>query len=229
MGFGYALVGAVVAAVFIAVAAARPEVAAASGDPPGAEAYPLDEISRIVPPRGRLRCPKVPLTTYRGEVIRYHHPVRVFVGFVPRLRRFEEVVREVAVEFYGRAPRRIVHLGTYNCRRIAAYPEMLSEHALGNGIDVAGFDFGRLPRKAQAPPGLPARFRRPLSIRLAKDWDATGARRIHGRFLRALARRLIARPDIFRVLLGPGYPGHRNHFHFDCSPYPYVAIDTGTP
>lgn len=206
--------------------------AGAGGGAHGAAAYPLDTISRTVPPRGRLRCPKVPLTTYRGDVVRYHHPVRVFTGFVPRLRRFEEVVRDVAVEIYGRAPRRIVHLGTYNCRRIAAYPEMLSEHALGNGIDVAGFDFGRLPRGVKAPAGMPSRYRHPFSIRLAKHWDAKGRRRIHGRFLRELARRLIQRPDIFRVLLGPGYPGHRNHFHFDCGPYRYVAIgetESGEP
>ncbi len=200
------------------------EAAAAATVPAPLEAYPLDAISRTVPPRGRLRCPKVPLTTYRGDIVRYHHPVRVFTGFVPRLRLFEAVVRDVATELYGRAPRRIVHLGTYNCRRIAAYPEMLSEHALGNGIDVAGFDFGRLPRRAKVPPGTPARFRHAFSIRLAKHWDAKGRETIHARFLRELARRLIARPDIFRVLLGPGYPGHSNHFHFDCGPYRFVAI-----
>jgi hypothetical protein len=42
--------------------------------------------------------------------------------------------------------------------------------------------------------------------------------------LKTLARRLIGRKDVFRVLLGPGYPGHQNHFHFDMAPFTMVQI-----
>ena len=193
--------------------------------PPSAVAdeYPLDTVGRVVPPKGKLRCPEVELVRYRGDTIRYHRPVKVFVGFRDRLRLFEQVVREAAVEVYGRAPRRIKHLGTYNCRRIRAYPFLMSEHALGNGIDIAGFHFGPARRGDEAAKRLPRSLRRSFKVRVLKHWDGRGrAGRLHARFLRELARRLAARPDIFRVMLGPGYPGHKNHFHFDCSPWRLV-------
>ncbi len=185
--------------------------------------YPLDHIERVIPATGRMRCPKIAKVRYRGDTIRYHSPVFVNAHFRERLRRFERVVKQVAVQVYGRAPRRIRHMGTYNCRRITAWPTFLSEHGLANGIDVAGFDFGPASRKqrAAAPRGLRLGFK----VRLARHWTATkgvGAR--HSRFLRTLARTLIARQDVFRVLLGPSYPGHRNHFHFDCAPWRLVDV-----
>ena len=39
-----------------------------------------------------------------------------------------------------------------------------------------------------------------------------------------LARRVIARPEVFRTVLGPAYPGHHNHFHLDCAPYRVVEV-----
>ncbi len=185
--------------------------------------YPLDHIERIIPARGRFRCPKVAKVRYRGDIIRYHSPVFVNVPFRERLRRFEAVVRQTAIEIYGRAPRRIRHMGTYNCRRIAAWPTFLSEHGLANGIDVAGFDFGRARRSERA--AAPRRLKRAFKVRLAHHWTKTsGVGAVHARFLRTLARRLIARQDIFRVLLGPSYPGHKNHFHFDCAPWRLVDV-----
>lgn len=193
--------------------------------PAFADSYPLDDVSRVISERGRVQCPKVELVTYKGDLIRYHRPTRVYVGFRDRLRKFEAVVLEVAKEVYGRAPQKIRHLGTYNCRRIGGYPHLVSEHGLGNGIDVAGFDFGRLKRGEKLPEGLPRSLRRPFKVRMLKHWNGKrGANAIHARFLKTLARRLIARQDIFRVLLGPSYPGHKNHFHFDCSPWRLVDI-----
>ena len=70
--------------------------------------YPLDNIARKATiKKGKVTCPKVPMTKYRGEIIRYHSKVWVYKGFVERLKLFEEVVRDTAKEFYGRAPRRI--------------------------------------------------------------------------------------------------------------------------
>jgi BirA family biotin operon repressor/biotin-[acetyl-CoA-carboxylase] ligase len=41
---------------------------------------------------------------------------------------------------------------------------------------------------------------------------------------------LIGRDDVFRVLLGPGYPGHDTHFHFDMAPWRMVQIfEDGRP
>jgi hypothetical protein len=193
----------------------------ARADDPPLDAYPLDDVPRTVEARGPMRCHEVPLVSYQGDVLRYHKPVRVYIEFQKRLRLFEEVVRATALEVYGRAPSRIVHAGTYNCRRISAYPTLLSEHGLGNGIDVVGFDFGPAQRRDPVARAL----RGSMQVRLGRHWQATqGAGAVHATFLRALAARLEARPDIFRVLLGPAYPGHKGHFHLDCAPYRMVVI-----
>ena len=124
---------------------------------------------------------------------------------------------------YGRAPKKIKHLGTYNCRRIGGYPNLLSEHSFGNGIDVAAFSFARLPRGESLPEGLHPSLKRAFSVNILKHWRSKRAGGAHKRFLHTLGRRLIE-SDIFRVLLGPGFPGHKNHFHLDYAPYELVSI-----
>ena len=138
------------------------------------------------------------------------------------------MVQFSASEIDGWAPRRIAQMGTYKCRRMRRYTNLLSEHGLGNAIDVSGFDFGPLPRGDLLPEGIPKRLRRPFSVRVLDHWNARGKLgALHSRFLRTLATRLIDRRDIFRVLLGPAWPGHHNHFHFDMSNYRLVAIFEG--
>lgn len=188
--------------------------------------YPLDETTREVPTRGKLRCDRGALVKHAGDAVRYHKKVTVHPAFKARLVRFEAVVKEVAISVYGRAPKAIRHLGTYNCRRIRSMPHLMSEHALGNAIDVAGFDFGPLPKGGEGPVGLSKRHRRAFKVRMKAHWDATGKDARHARFLRTLARRL-TREDIFRVLLGPAWPGHDDHFHFDMAPYELVKIFKG--
>ena len=189
-------------------------------------AYPLDAVPRTAVKRGgKLRCPKVPMVRYRGTTVRYHSPTYVYTGFAKRLARFEKVVAAVATEFYGRPPRRIRHMGTFNCRRIGGHPNLISEHGLGNGIDVAGFDFGRAPRAVSRRGKLPAKLKRAFRVRMKTHWGRRrGVDAWHAKFLDTLARRLVARKDIFRVLLGPSYPGHKDHFHFDMAPYRMVQI-----
>ncbi|MFT7582827.1 MAG: hypothetical protein ACI9MR_004511 [Myxococcota bacterium] len=193
--------------------------------------YGLDALSREIPAKGKVKCPKVPLVRYGGAVIRYHKPVRVYTGFKTRLQRFEETVREVAIEVYGRSPSRIRHIGTYNCRRIGGYPNLVSEHGLGNGIDIAGFDFASA--KKPLPMGVAKRLSRRFKVRVKSHWRApeTGALRrdvdadtLHAVFLRRLTDRLLTREDVFRVLLGPAFPGHKDHFHFDMAPYRLVVL-----
>jgi hypothetical protein len=184
--------------------------------------YPLDAVDRTMPATGPVVCPTLPLVVYRGTKLLYRKPARVHPAFAERLRRFEDVVVEVAREQFGRAPLALTHAGTYSCRRIARYPTLLSEHGLGNGIDVVGFSFPRLPRGQRSD--LPPELRRPFEVTLA-DWQRP-ARTPRARFLDALARRLVARHDIFNVMLGPAYPGHRGHFHFDVAPYRVVSIWT---
>ena len=191
------------------------------------DTFALDELERSVDPAGKIACPKVPLVTHKGTHVRYHSPVRVYAGFRPRLELFEAVVRDVAIEVYGRAPTRIRHLGTFNCRRIRRWPEFLSEHGLGNAIDVAGFQFAAVQRKAPVPGDLEPKLRRAFTITVERNWTAKADDAVlsrHSRFLQTLATRLVARHDIFRVLLGPAYPGHHNHFHFDCAPWRLVHV-----
>jgi hypothetical protein len=182
------------------------------------EAYDLDTHTRQVPERGKPTCDESELVAYRGTSLRLQKPVRLHPAFVSRVQAFEEVVIEVATRVYGRAPSRIVHLGGYVCRRMKTWPDFLSEHALGDAIDIEGFDFAPATKaqRATAPAGLKGAF----SVRVLKHWNPASSRAadaLHARFLRELADALIARPDIFRVMLGPSYPGHQNHLHFDGS------------
>ena len=188
-------------------------------------AYPLDALARSVPPKGKMVCPKVDLVTYRGDVVRYSHALTVTPPFVERLRRFEAVAAEVGARLFGRPPKSIRHMGGFYCRRIARYPDLLSEHGIGNAIDVTSFAFAPLPKGAAAPAELPRRFRRGFDVVLARDWDEDPeATALTARFLRELTEALVARDDIFRVLLGPAYPGHKDHFHFDVAPYRLVVL-----
>lgn len=190
-----------------------------------ADVYPLDDLPRRVSEQGKIACPKVDLVRYKGRHLKLHSPVRVFAGFAPRLEKFEQVVQQLALEVYGRPARLTRHIGTLNCRRIRLWPTYLSEHGIANAIDVAGFDFGPAKKSDKLPAGLPKALRKGFQVRVKAHWTATdpvGA--VHNHFLRTLATRLIERPDIFRVLLGPAYPGHHDHFHFDCAPWRLVEI-----
>ena len=185
--------------------------------PAGGEiAYPLDGASRKAPARGKLSCPVVQLIEYGGDVVPYHRPVRTNLFFLERLQRFEEVVAEVALQVYGRAPKAIRHFGVYNCRRVRGKAK-LSEHAFGNAIDVSGFDFG---------PGDSGPLRDAFRVSVLEHWGArAGVERFHARFLLKLAEALAQRPDIFRGMLGPGAAGHDDHYHFDVGPSRYKRIE----
>lgn len=185
-------------------------------------AYPLNEHSRTVPARGKLPCPDVPLASYRGTALRYGKALRVYEGLVARLQAFEEVVAATAKEFYGRAPVRIDTLGTYNCRRMRTYPTYISEHAFGNAIDVAGFVFAPA-RKSER-----AKIRRELwgaqTVTVLRDWQGgRGAKATHQKFLQTLVMRLIEN-DVFRLYLGPSFPGHQDHLHLDMSNFRMIEI-----
>lgn len=192
------------------------------------DGYELDSIERHVEPsRSRkVRCTQEGLVLYRGETVRYQSAVTVNPAFRERLRRFESVVAEVATEFYGRAPRRIQHYGAYSCRTSRNRSYRLSEHALGNALDVVGFDFGPLGKKDPAFEAQPKPLRAPFNIRVARHWGKAGdpVAETHARFLRVLTQRLLERGDIFRGVVGPGYPGHDDHLHFDVAPWRYVRL-----
>jgi hypothetical protein len=215
-------------APLLAIPAAFALASPAAADPHATAepAYPLDTLAREAPDDGGdLDCTRVEVQAYRGDVVRYKPEVWVNAPFRDRLRAFEGVVRDVGIEVYGRAPDRILSLGAYGCRRMREHAGLMSEHALGNAIDIAGFDFGHLPRGAKLPAGLDPVFANGFGVRVLGDWGKkAGWGAVHARFLRTLIQRLVARDDVFRVLLGPGFPGHKNHFHFDMSTFRWVQI-----
>jgi hypothetical protein len=194
-------------------------------DPP-AKGYPLDPFPRTVSLRGPMRCPKVDLFAHPGWTLRVERHGTAVPAFSPRLTALEAIVRDVALRVYGRAPAHIDHLGSFKCRRIARYPDLLSEHRLGDAIDVSGFTFDKLPRGTAS--SLPKALRRSFKVTLLEHWDVDAkpgpAAAYHRRFLRELAAEVEARPDLFAVLLGPAYPAHKDHSHFDRAPYRLVSL-----
>lgn len=196
-----------------------------AGPPAAIGEYELDAIPRELERGGEAPCYPDGLVQYAGDVIPYSKSVRVNRAFRPQLREFEAMVVDTAEEFYGRAPARLLEMGAYRCRQESASRRLLSEHALGNALDVAGFRFGPLARGEQLPHGLPDSLREGFDVRIDHDWNGRSAEgEVHRDFLRAVAKRTIDRPDLFTVVLGPAYPGHRNHLHLDRAPYRLVAV-----
>jgi hypothetical protein len=189
------------------------------------DAYALDEIERFIEDGGRPECDPTALVRHGGTHLRYRSSVQVNPAFVARLERFERVVSELATEIYGRAPSRLRHLGAYSCRPSRRRAYRLSEHALGNAIDVMGFDFARATRAENLPPDLPKALRGAFQVRVERHWTAVPDDLVaaaHARFLRELSERLSERRDVFRVMIGPSRRDHADHFHFDMSPWRYV-------
>src|SRR5262249_55184286 len=161
-------------------------------------------------------CPDVELVRYAGDLVRFRNAARVFPAFRDRLPAFERIVHDVGIEVYGRPPKSIQLLGSYVCRRMQGHARWLSEHALGNAIDVQGSDFWSVPKDAKLPEGLPKQFANGFEVSVIRHWNKkTGHAAVHARFLRLVIQRLVDQGDVFNVLLGPGYPDHANHFHFD--------------
>jgi hypothetical protein len=189
------------------------------------DAYPLDSVERWLDQGARVTCDQSGLSSYRGNRVRYAGSVLVNPAFRERLERFEVVVAEVAREVYGREPTRLRHYGAFSCRPTRNRARLVSEHALGNALDVVGFDFGPATRTSPLNEGLPAELQRSFQVRVARHWSATkGAGAVHARFFALLTDRLRDRSDIFRSMFGPGHGGHDDHLHLDVSPWRYVDL-----
>jgi hypothetical protein len=136
--------------------------------------------------------------------LRYQPAARVNCAFTQRLQRFEQVMQEEAQRALRSRVTAIVQLGTYNCRRMAAYPDLVSEHSFANAIDVASFQ-----------------LRNGRRVVVERDWvpKAREAATPAAAFLRALTRRLFDE-QVFSVVLTPSYDRHhRNHLHLDGAAY----------
>lgn len=182
----------------------------------GSARYALDGLQRKA---SHGRCPAVSLREFSGETLRFLPPARVASAFRPHLVQFEDVVRDVALDIYGRAPSAVLVASSYDCRSVRGKQQRLSEHALGNAIDITGFRFPPVPGAwlQSAEEGF--------DVRVDQHWHARwgGTERKHARFLEALTQELIER-DVFRTLLGPAHPDHKDHFHFDMAPGRFVDL-----
>ena len=210
-----------VALVLVVAGAVGTDVPSAPRAPEGCQATLRDAGVKLAPwplrpePRpGGIVC-EAPggISIRRGAAgIRYQPPARVNCAFGLRLVKFESIVQEEAKRILGSRVRAIVQLGTYNCRKMAAYPDLVSEHSFANAIDVAVF--------------VLANGRR---VVVEHDWvpPAQPARTPAGTFLRRLTRRLYDE-QVFSVVLTPAYDRHhRNHLHLDGAAY---SVDgTGGP
>jgi hypothetical protein len=120
------------------------------------------------------------------------------------LARFEELLTVEVREKLGSSVRSIEQGGTYNCRKMARFTGMVSEHSYGNAIDLRSFRLadGRVISVLK-------HFGRPTEEPTAPE----------GKFLRALARRAYDE-HLFSVVLTEFFdPLHRDHFHLDMARY----------
>ncbi len=207
--------GAAVAAVLLLVAQGQAEIAPAQApsEPTGCQDALRAQHVRMQPwplrpsrMRSGVTC-QAPggVAIRRGaEAIRYQPPARVNCAFALRLSRFERVVQEEARAILRSPVRAIVQLGTYNCRNMAAYPDLTSEHSFANAIDVAEFVFEN-GRRAN----------------VERDWVAKDrpAATSAAQFLRRVTRRLYDE-QVFSVVLTPSFDRHhKNHLHLDGAAY----------
>lgn len=193
------------------------------------DAYALDAISRELPRGAVARCPDdVAVVDYRGDAIAYASPVKVAPQLVPKLRALERLIADIAIVHYGRPPTKLLHFGARVCRAVRGRSGRLSEHALGNAIDVSGFQFERM-REAPPPDAPPEladpRLREAFMVSVRRHWvQGSGPlAETHAEFLRTLVGRVIAK-GLFRGVVGPGHEGHADHFHFDQAPWKYALF-----
>ena len=153
----------------------------------------------------KLTCGAPDVVTYLGgpEKISYSSAPLVTCAMALALARYETVVQEEAMRTFGARVKRIGHLGTYNCRQMAAF-DMVSEHAYANGIDVATLTLvdGR-------------------TVSVLKDFQATDAPPTTKKatFLRAITQRGYDEGIFSNVITEYFDKLHQNHFHLDLARY----------
>lgn len=103
-----------------------------------------------------------------------------------------DVVQPAAQRFFGEPVARLLHFGSYSCRRIAGRSRW-SQHAHANAVDVSGF-----------------RLKSGKVISVLKNWPEQSDA---SRFLRVVRAGAC---DHFNMVLGPDFnEAHKDHFHFD--------------
>ncbi|WP_157596045.1 extensin family protein [Plesiocystis pacifica] len=144
------------------------------------------------------------------QVVRYERgPGDISYGGSPQMAcplalamaEWELILQEEAQAHLGSRVKRIKHVGTYNCRMMAAYEGWISEHSYANGIDIKSFTLadGRVV---------------PIKDTYFEDTP-------EGQFLRAMSKR--AYEEVFNVVVTPATPDglHEMHLHFDMAHYTF--------
>ncbi len=160
---------------------------------------------------GAFQCGAEQVVRYsRGPgKIRWRGSPKVSCGMALALARFEGAIQAEAEAHFGVRVAKVVHMGTYNCREMAAYPGWVSEHSYANALDIKTFVLTN-GREVTVRHGWNVPKRRGKASRRAAQ-DAA--------FLRAVARRAFDE-DHFSVVLTPEFDAaHRGHFHLDLARY----------
>lgn len=132
--------------------------------------------------------------------ITYANGLVIDCSFALQLPEIERVVQEEARAHLGGEVRRVATFGSYNCRPVRGGRGYLSEHALGNAVDLARFET--------------ARHNAALVVR---DFRAEGDPRANERsvFLRNVYDRLRGLEGVARVRGPEDDALHHDHFHVD--------------
>jgi hypothetical protein len=156
--------------------------------------------------KGTITCGAEQVVEYRGSSsgIRYNAAPVVTCTLALALARFEAVLQDEAERRFHSRVQRLEQAGTYNCRKMSRFRDMVSEHSYANAIDVRGVtlangrtinvlrDFGKL------------------------DLEPTAEASV---FLREVAHRAFDE-EVFSVVLTPYFDAlHRDHFHLDMARY----------
>ncbi len=136
--------------------------------------------------------------------IRYNSRPKLTCKMAVAMADFERIVQDEAVRHLGRRVVKIQHIGTYNCRGIAAYEGWVSQHSFGNAIDIKTFTF---------------KGGREVSVKKHYGRGPEAPAHAEGKFLRAVVRRLVDE-KVFTVVVTPNFDrAHHNHIHLDLAPY----------
>lgn len=169
--------------------------------------YALDDFPRR-PELVTEGCPDIPLVDHAGVPVPWEPPLRVHPSFVPAVTALEQAIEETAREVYGRDVGVMRSASSYRCTTVRHRPERISEHALGNAIDLRGIVLADGTETS-----------------VADHWHARSPEdAIHAHFWRALVERVHAR-GIFRGILGPPAPDHADHLHFDRGPSTFFDLE----
>ena len=191
------------------------------------EEYELDAIDRSASANQGNPCHPERLAVYRGTWLRLAPPSAVAAAFAARLERFEVALAQMGHQIYGRGPSQLEHVGTYACRAVEQRTTRLSEHALGNAIDVTALRFPALSAEQSRTSTLPPELRRSFTVSILRDYlppaRSTAVSERHQQFF-ALLRGELREHELFRGVIGPPDPDHRTHLHLDMAPWPYERL-----